>query len=104
MTKVYAQLNNNEHIRRRLFWLLIFLMLSNSVLYLFFINFGVSEILIKKEMSLLLRDARSENQILEGEYLADFKKLNIDDAEKLGYIKTDMNVFMNRTVLMVKNN
>lgn len=103
MTKAYAKLNDNETIRYRLFWWLLFLMLLNSVLYLFFINFGVSEILIKKEISSLLREEKSENQILEGGYLAAFKKLNIDDAEKLGYVKTETKIFVNRTIFMAKN-
>ncbi len=104
MSKAYIKLNNNEYIRHCLFWWLLFLIILNSILYLFFINFGVSEILIKKETSLILSDARSENQILEGEYLTAFKKISIDDIEKLGYVKANANVFVSRTVLMAKNN
>lgn len=103
MTKVYIKLNNDEKIRHFLFWNLVFLILLNSVVYLFFINFGVSEILTKKEIGLSLNDLKGENQALEGKYLAAFKNLNIDNAEKLGYIKAETSIFVNRSIFMAKS-
>lgn len=104
MTKAYKQFNNNYIIRHCIFWLLLVLIVANAVFYLFFINLGVSEILLKKEKLVQLKDIKEENQILEGRYLEKFKKIDLDYAYNLGYVDVKSPMFVGKTVVVAKGN
>lgn len=102
MTKVYKKFNSDGILRHYVFWTLLILFILNAVVYLLFINFGVSEILYKKHILILLEDLKGENQLLEGRYMEKFKKLSLDYAYNLGYIDANFPVFISRTAMLAK--
>lgn len=104
MSKAYKQFNNNYIVRHYIFYALLVLIMANAALYLFFINLGVSEILLKKEKLVELKNMKEKNQILEGRYLEEFKKINLDYAYNLGYVDVKSPMFAARTVVMAKGN
>jgi len=97
MAKIYKQVKNDYSLRRYIFYILFILIVADAVLYLFFINLGVSGILLKKQNLVQLRDLEEENQILEGKYLEEFKKIDLDYAYNSGYINADSSMFVRRT-------
>ena len=103
MTKVYKKFSDDDSLRYYGFYALFILIVANAVLYLFFINFGVSEILYKKEILIRLQSQKEENQILEGRYLKEMKKLNLEYAYNLGYVDAGSPLFISRTIIMARN-
>lgn len=101
MTKVYKQLKNNGAARKRIFYFFSFVIFANAVFYLFFINFGVSEIFAKKEIARKLNALREENQNLYGTHINEFKKINLDLAYSDGYIDDKNPSFVKRTSLII---
>lgn len=104
MTKVYKQLKNNDAARKKCFYFFSFMIFANAVFYLFFINFGVSEIFAKKEAARKLGELKQENQSLYGAHINEFKKINLDLAYSEGYIDDKNPVFVKRTSLMAREN
>lgn len=102
MTKVYKKFNNDGILRHYVFWTLLILFILNAAVYLLFINFGVSEILYKKYILAQFEEIKGENQLLEGQYMEKFKKLNLDYAYNLGYIDANSPVFISRTAMLAK--
>lgn len=104
MTKVYNKFYSSEYLRYYSFLILTFAIILNCVLYLFFINLGVSHIFAKKAITRELQDLKQENQILEGKYLEEFKKINPDYAFKIGFVDAKSPIFINRANVVVVNN
>lgn len=103
MTKVYNKFYSSEYLRYYGFLMLTFAIILNCALYLFFINLGVSYIFSKKAVTYDLRDLRQENQILEGAYLEEFKKINPDYAFKNGFIDAKSPLFVSRVKVVAIN-
>ena len=103
MTRAYKQFENNETIRYYVFYALLILIIVNAVFYLFFINLGVSEILLKKERLVRLADLKEKNQILYGKYLEKFKTIDLETAYSLGYVDAKTAVFVKRSAIVAKN-
>jgi len=103
MTKVYNKFYSSEYLRYYGFLILTFAIILNCALYLLFINLGVSHIFAKKATMRDLRDLKQENQILEGAYLDEFKKINPDYAFKTGFIDAKSPLFVSRTSVVAVN-
>ena len=100
MTKAYIKLNNNEAFRHYALLFLIFLLILNGIFYLFFINFGVSEIFLKKNILNEIKAKKEENQMLEGKYLAIFKNIGLEQAYNVGFIEDKNPSYASRTALV----
>lgn len=104
MKKTYTKFYNSDFLRYYTFITLISLIILNSVLYLFLVNLGVSEIFLKKEALHKLSDIKEENQNLDGAYLAEFKKINVQNAHEQGFVDANAPLFVNRTSVVALNN
>lgn len=104
MTKIYNKFYSSEYLRYYGFLILAFAIFLNCVLYLLFINLGVSHIFVKKAIIRDLRDLKQENQILEGKYLEEFKKINPDYAFKNGFVDAKSPLFVSRVRAVALNN
>lgn len=104
MTKViYIKLNNNEYLRYYIFLMLGCLFILNSALYLFFINMGVSEIFFKKDILNRLDSLKQENQIIQGEYLENSKKITLEYAINQGFVDAKSLIFVNKLNVVAKS-
>lgn len=103
MTKVCNQFYNSDYLRYYAFLALICFIILNSVLYLFFVNFGVSEIFFKKQVAAELKNLKEENQIIQGEYLEEFKKITLDYGYNNGFTEAKTPIFVSRSSAVALN-
>lgn len=103
MTRVYKKINNNEYLRYYIFAVLCCLLILNSALYLFFVNLGVSEIFFKKDLLNKLDSLKQENQIIQGEYLENSKKITLEYAMEQGFVDAKSLIFINKTSVVAKS-
>ena len=97
MTHLIAKISKTEEIQKKLFLVLLGLVLVVFSFYLYFLNATISEAVAKKMAINEMRELGAEYQQLEEEYFALINEFDLDYARELGLVEQKNIAYITRT-------